>query len=263
MLSLKVDNISKSFINNNAKLDVLKNINIEIGEGEFLCIVGPSGCGKTTLLNIIAGLEHADNGVIFHKGNPVKGVGSERLIIFQELGLFPWLTVLKNVEFGLRSKKISAKERLSAASKYLAMVNLTRFKDSFIHELSGGMKQRVALARALVLDPEILLMDEPFAALDAQTRDKLHEELQKIWAQTKKTILFVTHNVREAVCLGDRVIVLSANPGQIKAFFPVTLKRPRHIEDPGLIEIARQVLQELKGEIEKVFNEELDETKIS
>lgn len=260
---LKIENISKSFDIRNGILPVLKDINLEIKEGEFVCIVGPSGCGKTTLLNIIAGLEAADEGRVLHKGQPLNDTGPDRLMIFQELGLFPWLTVQQNVEFGLKMKGTSSKERQKIVNKYLEMVNLARFKDSFIHELSGGMKQRVALARALTMDPEILLMDEPFATLDAQTRDILHEELQRIWAKTKKTILFVTHNVREAVCLGDRVIVLSTYPAMIKASFDVKLSRPRYIENHDLIDIVKLVLGKLKSEIEKVFKKEIyDKTHI-
>jgi len=255
---IEICGLSKSLRGCNGELPVLKNINLQIKDGEFLCIVGPSGCGKTTFLNIIAGLEHAKRGNVLHNGLPIDGTSPERLVIFQDLGLFPWLTVQKNVEFGLKFKKLSPKERREIALEYLDMVNLIHFKDAYIHELSGGMKQRVALARALAIDPEILLMDEPFAALDAQTRDMLHLELQKIWVKTKKTILFVTHNVREAVCLGDKVIVFSSLPAVIKASFPVNLERPRRIEDHGLMEIVRQVLAELQFEIEKVFEEEFD-----
>jgi NitT/TauT family transport system ATP-binding protein len=258
---LKIENVSKFFTTSNGILPVLKNINLEIKQGEFVCIVGPSGCGKTTLLNIIAGLEHPSEGRVLYKGKPLNGTDPDRLVIFQELGLFPWLTVQKNVEFGLKIKKILHKEREAIVQKYLEMVNLVKFKNSFIHELSGGMKQRVALARALVMDPEILLMDEPFTALDAQTRDILHDELQGIWARTKKTIIFVTHNVREAVCLGERVVVLSAAPAAIKALFPVALERPRNIENHDLIDIVKLVLAELKSEIEKVLKKEINDKK--
>ena len=259
MTGLKIDNVSKQFNASNGVLDVLKNINLEIKDGEFVCVVGPSGCGKTTFLNILAGLEQPTSGRVFHNEKPVNGISSNRLVIFQDLCLFPWLTVQKNVEFGLKLKKIPKNKREKIAMDYLDMVHLRKFKDSYIHELSGGMKQRVALARALAIDPEILLMDEPFAALDAQTRDLLHVELQRIWSKTKKTIIFITHNVREAVCLGDRVIVFSSLPAEIKASFPVSLKRPRHIEDHGLMEIVRSVLSELRFEIEKVHKEEMNE----
>ncbi|MCX5633307.1 MAG: ABC transporter ATP-binding protein [Phycisphaerae bacterium] len=255
---IEICDLSKSFKGRNGELAVLQNINLEIKNGEFLCIVGPSGCGKTTLMNIIAGLDLATSGKVLHKGKLIEGISPERLVIFQDLGLFPWLTVQKNVEFGLKLKKLSPKERQEIALEYLDMVNLIHFKDAYIHELSGGMKQRVALARALAINPEILLMDEPFAALDAQTRDMLHMELQKIWAKTKKTIIFVTHNVREAVCLGDRVIVFSSLPAVIKSSFAVNLERPRRIEDYGLMEIVRQILAELQFEIQKVFEEEFD-----
>jgi len=256
MVSLKIDNVSKSFLHNNRKLDVLKDIELDIRDGEFLCVVGPSGCGKTTLLNIVAGLEDADSGRILQGASPVSAVSSERLIIFQELGLFPWLTVIENVVFGLKIRKVSSRERIAAAYRYLEMVNLTKFKDSFVHELSGGMKQRVALARALVLDPRILLMDEPFAALDAQARDKLHEELQKIWAETRKTIVFVTHNVREAVCLGDRILVFSMPPARLKASFSIALPRPREIESDGVIDNVKLIMPELRSEITKSFEKE-------
>jgi NitT/TauT family transport system ATP-binding protein len=191
------------------------------------------------------------SGAILYKNNPARNIGPDRLVIFQELGLFPWLTVQKNVEFGLKVKGINKLLRKKMAEEYLQMVNLAHFRDFFVHELSGGMKQRVALARALIVDPDVLLMDEPFAALDAQTRDKLHEELQKIWIKTKKTIIFVTHNVREAVCLGERVIVFSASPSKIKAAFDIKLPRPRQIEQPGLIETVRPILDELRPEIEE------------
>jgi len=263
MVSLQLCNLSKSFTRRDGELPILKNIDLEIKEGEFICIVGPSGCGKTTLLNIIAGLEQATQGEVFHKGTSVKHTSPERLVIFQDLGLFPWLNVQKNVEFGLKLKGVAARERAETALRYLDMVNLIKFRDADIHELSGGMKQRVALARALAMDPEILLMDEPFTALDAQTRDILHDELQRIWSETKKTIVFVTHNVREAVCLGERVIVLSSAPAQIKASFAVNLKRPRQIEDHGLMEIVRQVLSELRFEIEKVLKEEFDAKEVN
>ncbi len=257
MAKLKLHDVSKRFRTRHGFLTVLKDIDLEVEDGEFLCIVGPSGCGKTTLLNIIAGLENPSKGQALYKGTPISGPSPNRLIIFQELGLFPWLTAQKNVEFGLKMKRIPQRKRQEIALEYLDMMNLIKFKDSYIHELSGGMKQRVALARAWAMDPEILLMDEPFASLDAQTRDMLHDELQRIWERTKKTVIFVTHNVREAVCLGDRVIVLSALPAEIKACFQIDLKRPRHIEDLGLMEIVRSVLTELRSEIEKTFREEL------
>lgn len=250
MTILDINITSKSY-NNNGALKVLENVRLEIKEGEFMCVAGPSGCGKTTILNIISGLDLDYSGEVLYKGKPVSGCGQERIMISQELGLFPWLNAQDNVEFGLKMKGIPKKRRNGIALEYLRMVNLVKFKDYFIHELSGGMKQRVALARALAMDPQVLLMDEPFASLDAQTRDMLHLELQKIWLATKKTIVFVTHNVREAVCLGDRVIILSLAPARVKASFEISLPRPRQIESEGLIEKVRPILSELKFETEK------------
>ena len=256
MSILKINIESKSYEVNHEKLLVLDKINLEINQGEFVCIVGPSGCGKTTLLNIIAGLDCFYTGQVLYNGKPVRGCDSERLLIFQDLGLFPWLTVWENIEFGLKLKKVPEKERSRVVSEYLNMVNLYRFKDSYIHELSGGMKQRVALARVLAMDPKVLLMDEPFSSLDAQTRDMLHAELQRIWSITKKTIIFVTHNVREAVCLGDRVLVFSVLPAHLKRSFSIDLLHPREIESEGVIDKVKLVLAELKSEIRKHYETE-------
>ncbi|MDD4955632.1 MAG: ABC transporter ATP-binding protein [Candidatus Omnitrophica bacterium] len=251
---LKVDIKSKSFLVDRVNLVVLENINFQIEKGEFLCVIGPSGCGKTTLLNIIAGLDLSYEGYVLHQEQLIKGSDAHRLLIFQEMGLFPWLTVKENIEFGLKLKRMDKKEIENISSKYLEMVNLAKFKNSFIHELSGGMKQRVALARALAMNPDILLMDEPFSSLDAQARDILHSELQKIWAVTKKTIIFITHNVREAVCLGDRILVLSSAPGaRVKATFSVNLPRPRQIESDGVIENVKLIKKVLDSEIEKYY----------
>jgi len=242
---------------NGSNLRVMEDIKMNIDKGEFACIVGPSGCGKTTLLNIIAGLDRSYCGEILYKNRKIADCGPDRIMIFQELALFPWLTVQSNVEFGLKIKGFSREKRERIALEYLEMVHLTKFKNACVHELSGGMKQRVALARALALQPEILLMDEPFSALDAQTRDTLHEELQKIWSMTKQTVVFVTHNVREAVCLGDKVYVFSAGPSStIKATFPIHIARPRYIESEGLMEQVRAVLAELRFEIKKSYDKE-------
>jgi len=261
MSELKIDIESKSYIVNNAELKVLEKVTLEIEKGEFVCVTGPSGCGKTTLLNIIAGLDLSYTGQVLHKDRPVHGCDAHRLLIFQELGLFPWLTVQENVEFGLNLKNISRKEAHEVSFGYLDMVNLVKFKDSYIHELSGGMKQRVALARALAMDPEVLLMDEPFSSLDAQTRDMLQGELQRIWGITKKTIIFVTHNVREAVCLGDRVLVFSMLPGRLKSSFRIDLSRPRQIESSGVIDRVKLVMIELASEIKKRYEEEFNTKK--
>ena len=229
----------------------LQHIELKVRPGEFLCIVGPSGCGKSTLLHLIAGLDRPTKGEIWLDGRRVDGPGPDRILIFQELGLFPWLTARKNVEFGLRLKGLSKRERHERARHYLDLVHLSSFGEHYLHQLSGGMKQRVALGRALAMRPDVLLMDEPFAALDAQTRDLLHDELERIWRETEQTIIFVTHNVREAVRLGDRVLVLSYRPGRIKNEFPISLARPRHIEDAKVAVAAKKILGQLRAEIDK------------
>lgn len=262
---LHVRNVSKSFhFNNNASRTksnggagtslllehkVLDDIDLEIREGEFVTIVGSSGCGKTTLLNIIAGLEQPDSGSVLVRGS--NNISStKRIMIFQEGALFPWLSVRENVEFGLKISGVSQEQRRKTADKYIELVGLTRFAESFVYQLSGGMKQRVAIARALALEPEVLLMDEPFAALDVQTRDLLHEELVGIHKTTRKTILFVTHNLNEAILLGDRVILLSPTLKNIRKTFTIDLPRPRDPETPELYEIKRQILAELEGDLQ-------------
>jgi len=255
---LRIQNISKSFQSNNRGFSALEDINLEAREGEFVCIVGPSGCGKTTLLNIVAGLEKADSGEVWISGHKINGAGPDRVVIFQEAALFPWLNVIKNVEFGLKQKGVNGSQRRNTALEYLKMVHLTKFQHAHVHELSGGMKQRVAIARALAMNPEMLLMDEPFSALDAQTRWILHFELQNIWLKTKKTILFVTHNIREAVCLADRIVILSTSPGRIKKEFTVELPRPRDDNDVNVAEYSTRIMKELKAEINKVVKCEMD-----
>lgn len=249
--------VSKSFTSRGKSLSALENVSMKIMEGELACVVGPSGCGKSTLLSIIAGLEKPDSGTVLVDGKPVSGTGNDRTLIFQDGALFPWLTVSGNIEFGLKMAGVEKAVRKEKVSSLLRMMHLTRFAHSGIHELSGGMKQRVAIARALAMDPEILLMDEPFAALDAQTRDALHEELIRIWKETGKTIVFVTHNVSEAVRLGDRVFVFSYRPGAIKKEFKVECKRPRLREDPRLGGLVHSILSELEEEREKAVLEEL------
>lgn len=257
-MSVVVENISKSFITKTDTINTLSNINIEFHKGEFVCILGPSGCGKSTLLNIIAGLEPATTGRVICNGVVVTEAGPDRVVMFQEAALFPWLRVIDNVEFGMKLAGIPKAERREKAIKYLKMVHLTRFQNCFIHELSGGMRQRVALARALTLDSEVLLMDEPFAALDSQTKSILQVELQQIWLATKKNIIFVTHNVEEAVLLADRVIVMAANPGVIKKEFHIQLARPRQPENVDLAYLASSIMKELKEEVEKVAKAEYD-----
>ncbi|HXM68733.1 MAG TPA: ABC transporter ATP-binding protein [Candidatus Acidoferrum sp.] len=240
------------------RLLALDHINLQVKPGEFLCIVGPSGCGKSTLLHLIAGLHQQTSGQILVDGKNVQGPGTDRILIFQELGLFPWLTVGQNVEFGMKMKGIGKAEREEKTQSYLRLVHLSQFKDSYTHQLSGGMRQRVALARALATEPDVLLMDEPFAALDAQTRDLLHDELERIWSETGRTIIFVTHNVREAIRLGDRVALLTFRPGRVKREFPVNLPRPRALEDVHVAHAAREILDELREEINRSLEVEFN-----
>jgi len=244
------------------RLLALDNISLEVKPGEFLCIVGPSGCGKSTLLHLIAGLQPQTSGKVLVDGTPVSGPGTDRILIFQELGLFPWLTVGGNVEFGMKMKNVDKAEREEKVQYYLRLVHLLKFRDSYIHQLSGGMRQRVALARALAPEPDVLLMDEPFAALDAQTRDLLHDELERIWAETGRTIVFVTHNVREAVRLGDRVALLTFRPGRVKQEFSVNLPRPRHMEQPDVARTAGDILNCLRDEIDKSLEVEYADEKV-
>jgi len=253
---LSLRDVSVSYAaNSTGRLAALNDINLEVEAGEFLCIVGPSGCGKSTLLHLVAGLHRQTSGEVLFEGAPVEGPGTDRILIFQELGLFPWLTVGRNVEFGMRMKGVPKPERERKVHEYLQLVNLEQFKDSFTHQLSGGMRQRVALARALATEPEVLLMDEPFAALDAQTRDLLHDELERLWAETQSTVVFVTHNVREAVRLGDRVVLLSFRPGRVKREYIIDLPRPRQLEDVEVASTARLILQDLREEMNKSLKE--------
>src|SRR5216110_1952062 len=245
---LAIEDVSKSFKTGTGVVQALDRVSLQVGEGEFICLVGASGCGKTTMLNIIAGLEKPDSGTVRADGKPVTGPGRERLVMFQEPALFPWLNVFGNVLFGLKLKpNLSKKNRHDVAKYYLELVGLTRFERANIHELSGGMKQRVALARALAPNPRVLLMDEPFASLDALTREQLYGDIQEIWAARKKTIVFVTHNVREAACLGNRVILFSPNPGRIREEFKIDLERPRDFNSIEIAQHAAKLTAVLKG----------------
>ena len=245
-----LSNSSRSFRTSH---EVLNGVDLKIREGEFVTIVGPSGCGKSTLLNIIAGLDKPDSGSLLIRGtvnDTNNALSTKRIMIFQESALFPWLNVQENVEFGLRIAKVHKERRRQIADKHIEMVGLSKFSESLVYQLSGGMKQRVAIARALAMEPEVLLMDEPFAALDVQTRDLLHDEMIGIHKTTGKTILFVTHNINEAILLGDRVIVLSSVLKDIKKEFQIDIPRPRDPESPELYEIKKQVLREFEGDLQ-------------
>ena len=250
--------VHKSFQQKGQRVQALHDVNFTIEESEFICVIGPSGCGKSTLISLIAGLEFPDTGEVFVDSKIVESPSRDRLVVFQEAALFPWLTVLENVEFGLKIAGVPEKEKREKALEAVKMVHLSRFVNAHPHELSGGMKQRAAIARALVMDPKILLMDEPFAALDAQTRQMLMEELQDIWQKTHKTIFFVTHNVREATFLSDRVFEITARPGTIKKEYPIHIPRPRREQDPHLLSVQTKIMSSLKDEIEKVAKQELD-----
>jgi len=249
MTKLQAKNIIKHFDHNGNSVLALDGINLNVDEGDFVCIVGPSGCGKTTFLNIVAGLEKPDSGEILLNGNKISTPGPDRTMVFQEGALFPWLKVIDNVEFGLKIAGIPKDQRRQISQRYLDMMQLTKFADSYIYQLSTGMKQRVAIARALAMDPEILLMDEPFAAIDSQTRDLLLVELQLIWERTKKTIIFVTHNISESVILGNRVVVFKNRPSKIKKEIIIDYRRPRLAEDENLQKYYHQILEELKSEV--------------
>jgi NitT/TauT family transport system ATP-binding protein len=254
-MKVRTENVSKIFQSKTSQVTALENVSFEVASGEFVCILGPSGCGKSTLLNIIAGLDHADSGAIFCDDRAVQDTNTDRIVMFQEAALFPWLDVIGNVEFGLRVSGIAAPERRARAERYLAMVHLTRFARANVHELSGGMKQRVALARALALEPAVLLMDEPFAALDAQTREMLQEEILSIWRQSNRTVLFITHSVQEAVYLGSRIAVMTARPGRIKTIIDVGLPYPRDVTSAEFGNLMKPVYAVLKDEVLKAAHE--------
>lgn len=253
---LVLSGVQKTFPTRHGELNALKDISFDVREGEFVCLVGPSGCGKSTLLNLIAGLDRQDSGSILLDGRPVNGPGPDRVVVFQEGALFPWMTVAQNIDYGLKVKKIADEERRALTERYLKMVHLDKFAHSFIHELSGGMRQRVAIARGLALEPRILLMDEPFNALDTQTRDLLVEELRAIWSKIGNTVLFITHNVREAVYLADRIVLLSFRPGRVREIFKIDLPRPRDPDHPSLEGIVRGIVEQLHEEVEKSVAEE-------
>ena len=250
---IRAQNLTLSFRpKNRESVIALKDFSLEVGRGEFVSIVGPSGCGKSTFLNLLLGLIKPDSGEMKLDGTPITGPGQERAMVFQEFGLLPWRTVRANVELGLELKGMPTPQRAERAAELINLVGLKDFARHYPHELSGGMKQRVGLARALATEPEVLLMDEPFAALDAQTRDLMQMELLQIWEHTKKTVLFVTHSIEEAAYLSDRVIVLTARPGRTKDILKIDLPRPRDYEmrlTPEFNEIKSRIWDVLKEEL--------------
>jgi NitT/TauT family transport system ATP-binding protein len=238
------------------RIDALRDVTFDVAAGEFVCVIGPSGCGKSTLLNLVAGLERPDTGDVVIDDHWVAAPGPDRAVLFQEPALFPWMSVLGNVEFGLRLVGVGAAQRRDRAMEWLGKVHLARFADAQPHELSGGMRQRAALARALAAQPEILLADEPFGSLDAQSRELLQHELQSVWSETRNTFLFVTHNVREAVFLADRVLVMSARPGRLLAEYRIAAPRPRRLDDVLLANVAGDVHDSLVKEVERAVEDE-------
>ena len=253
-VKVKIDHVEKIYDGRKGKMIALNGVDLDIMENEFICVVGPSGCGKSTLLNIIAGLLEPTSGAVYVDGKKVEGTGTERGVVFQQYALFPWLTVMKNVMFGLNLKGMKDEEAKEIAMKYIKMVQLEDFVDSYPKELSGGMKQRVAIARAYAVQPEVLLMDEPFGALDAQTRTQLQSELITTWQEEKKTCFFITHDVEEAIILATKVIVMSARPGRIKTIIDINLPYPRTQE----LKMSKEFL-ELKAKIwGEVYQEYLE-----
>lgn len=245
-MKLSLINVNKIFYTSESgAIEVLHDVSLEVKSGEFICIVGPSGCGKSTLVNIIAGLEKVTKGKVECNMREIDSPGPERAVIFQDAALFPWLKVIDNIELGMKIAGLPKQERKKRAIHYLQMVHLAEFQNYCVHELSGGMRQRVAIARALALESEILLMDEPFASVDSQTKDVLHCELLKIWKDTKKTIIFVTHSIDEAVLLADRIIVMGLRPSGIKKEICLTLERPRKIDS-----VVSKIINEIKRELQ-------------
>lgn len=247
-MTLTIDNLTKVFPKEKDKLTAINDFTLEVRDHEFVCILGPSGCGKTTILRIIAGLETKTSGSIKLDGVEITGPGSDRGMVFQEFALFPWRTVRKNIEFGMEIRKVPSKERQEIAQKYIELVGLKGFENSHPYELSGGMKQRVGIARALANNPKVLLMDEPFGALDAQTRNLMQKELLRIWKETVKTVIFITHSVDEACYLADRIVVMTTRPGTIKEIFPINWERPRDRASMEFAALRKKILAELERE---------------
>ncbi len=248
MLILK--NVTRTFVSKENTINALDKVNLEVKDEEFICILGPSGCGKTTLLRIIAGLDKPTDGEVLLDGIRVDKPGQDRGMVFQDYSLFPWRTVIDNIAFGLEVLGVDKKERYENAREYLELLDLEKFENSFPYELSGGMRQRIAIVRALINNPKLLLMDEPFGALDAQTRNIMQSELLRIWEKKHKTILFVTHSVDEAVYLADRIVVMSARPGTIKEIFNIDLPHPRIRTSQEANLIRDRVLKSLGTEME-------------
>src|SRR5258707_3638484 len=246
---LKITDVSKTFQIGDERVEALPHVDLLVNKGEFVCLIGASGCGKSTLLRIVAGFEQPTSGDVRVYDAPITGPGSDRGMVFQDYALFPWMTVMDNIAFGPKQKDL--KDAKDIASRYLDMVGLAKFADRFPYQLSGGMKQRVAIARVLANEASILLMDEPFGALDALTREQLQDELLEIWARTQVTVIFVTHSVEEATLLADRVVVMTAGPGRVESDNPVTLGRPREVSAPDFNAVRRNLTERLTSHVSR------------
>jgi NitT/TauT family transport system ATP-binding protein/sulfonate transport system ATP-binding protein len=246
---LAIRDVNKVFEIGEERIEALRHVNVVIDKGEFVCLIGASGCGKSTLLRIIAGFETPSSGEVCVYDYPIREPGSDRGMVFQDYALFPWMTVRENIAFGPRQKGLPKQRVREIADEYLNMVGLAKFADRFPHQLSGGMKQRVAIARVLANEANILLMDEPFGALDALTREQLQDELLQIWARTQVTVIFVTHSVEEATLLADRVIVMTAGPGHIESDNRILLARPRDVSAPDFNDVRRRLTQKLTSHV--------------
>lgn len=256
MLKIKIENLFKIYNSRSGRVSALEDVNLDIQQNEFITLVGPSGCGKSTLLKIIGALIRPSRGTLLYDGKPLLQPTRDVGIVFQEPVLLPWRAALDNVLLPAEILGLDIEASRLRAMDLLKLVGLKGFEASYPRELSGGMQQRVALSRALIHNPSVLLMDEPFAALDAQTRDRLHDELERVWQETRSTIIFVTHNMREAVRLGDRVVLLTFRPGRVKSAFFIELPRPRQLEDPELAVVARRLMAQLREEIDRSVREE-------
>jgi sulfonate transport system ATP-binding protein len=257
--SVALEDVSLSVKTEAGAVEILRQATLRISAGEFLCLLGPSGSGKSTILNLIAGLAKPSSGQVRFADKRVTKPGPDRAVVFQDAALFPWLALRDNIEFPLKLQRWPVEARRARSEELLRLVHLWRFQDRFPHELSGGMRQRGAIARALATDPSVLLMDEPFAALDAQTREILQGEVERIWSATRKTVVFVTHNVREAVRLGDRIVLMGTRPGRVLHDEIVDLPRPRAANDPRVAALSTGIARRIASEVEKVAREEADD----
>jgi NitT/TauT family transport system ATP-binding protein len=257
--SVALESVSLSVSVRGGMTEILQDVSLRIGAGEFVCLLGPSGSGKSTILNLVAGFAKPTSGRVLHSDRQVVAPGPDRAMVFQDAALFPWLTLQRNVEFPLALQGLDPAARAARSEELLRLVHLWRFRDRHPHELSGGMRQRGAIARALATDPAVLLMDEPFAALDAQTREILQGEVERIWGATRKTVIFVTHNVREAVRLADRVLLMGTRPGRVLHEDYIELPRPRAANDERVSAVAQSIGRRIASEVEKVAREEADD----